>query len=73
MAADQSCGLCRNIRSLKQQSAASSVRSGVRRSGFLLLRLAAVERHFEVGRFFAAGTHSNGSSADPVEQASRCR
>ena len=34
MAADQLCGLCRNIRSLKQQSAAS----GVRRSGFLLLR-----------------------------------
>ena len=34
MAADQSCGLCRNIHSLKQQNAAS----GVRHSGFLLLR-----------------------------------
>ena len=34
MAADQSCGLCRNVCSLKQQSVASRMR----RSGFLLLR-----------------------------------
>ena len=31
-----------------------------------------MERHSEVGRFFAAVPHLNGSSADPVEQASRC-
>ena len=38
MAADKSCGLCRNIGSLEQQSAASGRRSGGPRSGFLLLR-----------------------------------
>ena len=38
MAADKSCGLCRNVGSLEQQSAVSGGKSGVLRSGFLLLR-----------------------------------
>ena len=38
MAADKSCGLCGNVSSLEQQSAASGGRSSVLRSGFLLLR-----------------------------------
>ena len=74
MAADYSCGLCRNIRSLKQQSEASSGRSGVRCSGFLLLRgLRLWSGILQWGGFFAAGQHLNGSSVDPVERASRCR
>ena len=38
MAADKSCGLCRNIGSLEQQSTANSGRSGGPLSVFLLLR-----------------------------------
>ena len=73
MAADKSCGLCRNIGSLEQQSVASGGRCGGPRSCFLLLRdLRLGSGILRWGVFLLLGSIQNGSFEDPVERASQC-